>query len=150
MLVRRNTYGPRMRIKDARQTFLGVWIRLALQGAPFDVWGGEQLRDFSYVDDVVEAMLLTAATPAAMGEIFNLSGSPPLSLADTAALLGRLAGAPYEVRAFPADRRRIDIGDYHADDRKFRALTGWTPQVGLEQGLRLTLDYFRNQLAAYL
>ena len=145
-----NTYGPRMRIKDARQTFLGVWIRLALQGAPFEVWGGEQLRDFSYVDDVVEAMLLTAASPAAMGEVFNLSGAPPLSLLDTAALLGRLAGAPYQVREFPADRRRIDIGDYHADDRKFRAVTGWAPRVGLEQGLGLTLDYFRETLAAYL
>ena len=143
-----NTYGPRMRVKDARQTFLGVWISLALQGRPFEVWGGEQLRDFSYVDDVVEALLLTASTPAAFGEVFNISGAPPLSLTATAELLAALAGAPYEVREFPAERRRIDIGDFHADDRKFRDLTGWAPRTGLEEGLKLTLDYFRDNLAA--
>ena len=145
-----NTYGPRMRVKDARQTFLGVWISLALQGQPFEVWGGGQLRDFSYVDDVVEAMLLTASTPAAFGEVFNISGAPPLSLTATAELLARLAGARYEVREFPAERRRIDIGDFHADDGKFRDLTGWAPRIGLEEGLKLTLDYFRENLAAHL
>ena len=145
-----NTYGPRMRIRDARQTFLGVWISLALQGKPFEVWGGEQLRDFSYVDDVVEAMLLTASTPAAIGEVFNISGAPPLSLTATAELLAGLSGARYEVREFPAERRRIDIGDFHADDRKFRELTGWAPRVGLEEGLKQTLEYFRGELEAYL
>ncbi len=145
-----NTYGPRMRIKDARQTFLGVWIRLALQGQPFEVWGGEQLRDFSYVDDVVQALMLTASTPAAFGQVFNVSGAPALSLTATAELLGRLAGARYEVREFPAERRRIDIGDFHADDSKFRTVTGWSPKVDLEKGLQLTLDFFRRELGAYL
>ena len=145
-----NTYGPRMRIRDARQTFLGVWIRLALQGEPFEVWDGGQLRDFSYVDDVVEALLLTASTPAALGQVFNISGAPPLSLIATAELLAELSGAHYQVREFPAERRRIDIGDFHADDRKFRDLTGWTPKVGLEQGLKQTLGFFRNELGAYL
>ena len=55
-----NTIGPRMRIKDARQTFLGVWIRQVLTGKPFEVWGGEQLRDFTYVDDCVDAMMRAA------------------------------------------------------------------------------------------
>jgi UDP-glucose 4-epimerase len=145
-----NTYGPRMRIKDARQTFLGVWIRAALEGRPFEVWGGAQLRDFSYVDDVTRAMLLTAATPEAFGEVFNLAGSPPASLLQTAELLAGLTGGGFEVREFPAERQRIDIGDYHADDRKFRALTGWSPQVDLAEGLGLTLDYFREHLKAHL
>lgn len=145
-----NTYGPRMRIKDARQTFLGVWIRAALEGAPFEVWGGAQLRDFSYVDDVTRAMLLAAVTPGAFGEVFNLAGSPPASLLQTAELLAGLTGARFEVQAYPAERRRIDIGDYHADDRRFRALTGWSPHVDLAQGLGLTLDYFRDRLGAYL
>src|SRR5690349_7046956 len=51
-----NSYGPRMRVKDARQTFLGTWIRLLMEGKPFEVWGGQQLRDFTYVDDVVDAL----------------------------------------------------------------------------------------------
>ena len=62
-----NTIGPRMRIKDARQTFVGIWIRRLLEGASFEVWGGEQLRDFTYVDDCVEAMLLAASRTEAEG-----------------------------------------------------------------------------------
>ena len=146
-----NTYGPRMRVKDARQTFLGVWISSALTGRPFEVWGGDQLRDFSYVDDVVEAMLLAASRPETVGAVFNLSGPPPpLSLLGTAELLSRLAGARFEVKEYPAERRHIDIGDYHADDSFFRRATGWAPRVGLEEGLGRTLDYFRGHLAAYL
>ena len=146
-----NSYGPRMRIKDARQTFLGAWIRAALEGRPFEVWGGAQLRDFSYVDDVTEALLRAATTPELEGRAFNLSGLPPaLSLLDTAELLSRLTGARFEVKEFPPERRRIDIGDYHADDTAFRRLTGWAPQVGLQQGLERTLGYFREQLGTYL
>src|SRR5690606_24201350 len=67
-----NTYGPGMRVKDARQTFLGIWVRSLIEGKPVLVFGdGEQLRDFNYVDDVVEAMLLAALSEKANGEIFN-------------------------------------------------------------------------------
>ena len=146
-----NTYGPRMRIKDARQTFLGIWISAALQGRPFEVWGGEQLRDFAYVDDVVEGLLLASARPEGFGRAFNLSGAPPaISLLETAELLASLTGGRFEVKAFPDERRRIDIGDFHADDRRFRDLTGWAPAVGLQEGLGRTLAYFREHLAAYL
>ena len=146
-----NTYGPRMRVKDARQTFLGAWISAALTGRSFEVWGGEQLRDFAYVDDVVDALLLAAAWPEAIGKVFNLSGAPPaVSLLETAKLLARLTGGDFEVREFPAERRRIDIGDYYADDARFRRITGWSPKVGLEEGLGRTLAYFREHLAAHL
>ena len=145
-----NTYGPRMRIRDARQTFLGVWIKAALQGQPFEVWGGAQLRDFSYVEDVVDALLLAAVTPAVDGKAFNLSGEPVVSLKQLADLMVEIAGAAYEVREFPAERLRIDIGDYHADDRRFRAATGWAPKVQLADGLERTLAYYRDNLQAYL
>ncbi len=145
-----NTYGPRMRVKDARQTFLGVWIKLALQNEPFEVWGGEQLRDFSYVEDVVDALLLAAVTPGTDGEAFNLSGEPVVSLLQVAQLLAEATGAPFVMREFPAERRKIDIGDYYADDRLFRTTTGWAPRVPLARGLALTLDYYRRHLDDYL
>ena len=145
-----NTYGPRMRIRDARQTFLGVWIKAALQSQPFEVWGGAQLRDFSYVEDVVDALLLAAITPAVDGAAFNLSGEPVVSLRELADLMVEIAGAAYEVREFPAERLRIDIGDYHADDRRFRAATGWAPKVQLAEGLERTLAYYRDNLEPYL
>ncbi|MCW5730776.1 MAG: NAD-dependent epimerase/dehydratase family protein [Alphaproteobacteria bacterium] len=146
-----NTYGPRMRIKDARQTFLGIWVRLALEGKPFEVWGGEQLRDFTYVDDCVEAMLLAAARPESTGHVYNLGGDSVVSLKDTAELLSRAAGgAEYRLREFPAERKRIDIGDYYADDSAFRSATGWQPSVPLAEGLRRTVDFYRENLAHYL
>src|SRR5882672_8210733 len=75
-----NTIGPRMRVKDARQTFVGVWIRRLVEGQPFEVWGGEQLRDFTYVDDAVDAFLLSASRREAEGQVFNLGGPPPVTL----------------------------------------------------------------------
>ena len=144
-----NTYGPRMRIKDARQTFLGIWIRLALEGKPFEVWGGEQLRDFTYVDDAVEAFL-AAVTPATEGKAFNIGGFPPISLATLAKTLVKAnAGGTPIVKPFPMDRKRIDIGDYHADDSAFRAATGWKPRVDMPEGLTRTLAWFRPNLSRY-
>ncbi|MGE4219643.1 MAG: NAD-dependent epimerase/dehydratase family protein [Alphaproteobacteria bacterium] len=146
-----NTYGPRMRIKDARQTFLGIWVKLALEGRPFEVWGGEQLRDFTYVDDVVDAFLAAAVSPDAAGRAFNIGGFPPMSLKALAeALIAANGSGGYEIRAFPADRKKIDIGDYYADDSAFRALTGWRPRIDMAEGLARTLDYFRPNLPHYL
>ena len=147
-----NCYGPRLRIRDARQTFLGIWIRCVLEGRPFEVWGGSQLRDLTYVDDVTEAFLLAAETSACHGRIFNIGGSPPASLHDIAELLVRMAGPPatYVTREFPADRATIDIGSYHADDSALRAATGWRPLVSLEDGIRHSLEWFRPRLADYL
>lgn len=83
-----NTYGPHMRVKDARQTFLGIWVRCLIAGQPIEVYGdGAQLRDFNYVDDVVDAMLLSAASEAANGQIYNLGSREVISLRDLAALM---------------------------------------------------------------
>jgi len=147
-----NCYGPRLRIRDARQTFLGIWIRCVLEGRPFEVWGGAQLRDMTYVDDVTEAFLRAAETKACHGNIYNIGGAPPVSLHDLAEMVVRLAGPPahYTTREFPADRASIDIGSYHADDSAFRAATGWAPLVGLEDGIGRSLDWFRSRLGDYL
>jgi UDP-glucose 4-epimerase len=146
-----NTYGPRMRIKDARQTFVGVWLRAVLEGKPFEVWGGAQKRDFTYVEDAVEAFLLAAVTPETKGKVFNLGGEAPVSLSELAALLvAANGGGHYVNHEFPAERRRIDIGDYFADDRLFRGVTGWQPRVALADGLARSLTYFRDHLVHYV
>ena len=121
-----------------------------LEDQPFQVWGGSQLRDMTYVDDVTEAFLRAAEERACYGRIFNIGGSPPASLHDIAEMLVSLTGGRYEKREFPADRARIDIGSYHADDRAFRSATGWKPRVGLQEGIARSLDWFRPCLAAYL
>jgi UDP-glucose 4-epimerase len=146
-----NTYGPHMRVRDARQTFLGIWIRRLLEGDPFEVWEGAQLRDFTYVDDVVDALCLAALDKAADGRTFNLGGLEVISLQDLAELLVRVAGSgSYETRAFPAERKRIDIGDYYSDDRLIRSTLGWEPRVRLEDGLARTLAFYRRHLDRYV
>ena len=146
-----NTYGPRMRVKDARQTFLGVWIRLLVEGKPFEVWGGEQLRDFTYCDDAVEALLLAAVSDASNGVVFNLGGDRVVSLKELAGMaVDANGGGTFEVREFPADRKRIDIGDYYADDALIRNTLGWRPKTPLPQGLAETIRFYRAQLEHYL
>ena len=141
-----NTYGPRMRVKDARQTFLGIWIKNIIEGKPLLVFGdGKQVRDFNYVDDVVEAMLTCALSSDADGQIFNLGADDPINLKDTAQLLVDVAQTgSYEIVPFPEDRKAIDIGDYYADYRKIRSKLGWKPAVPLGEGLKRTLEYYRQ------
>ncbi|HXA41737.1 MAG TPA: NAD-dependent epimerase/dehydratase family protein [Candidatus Solibacter sp.] len=146
-----NTYGPRMRIKDARQTFLGVWIRLVLEGEPFEIWEGEQLRDFTYVDDAVDAFMLAAASEDTNGHVYNIGGDEVISLAGLGALLVNVNGSgAFEMRSFPAERKRIDIGDYYGDYSLFAKTVGWAPKVRLERGLAETLAFFRQNLDQYL
>lgn len=145
-----NTYGPGMRICDARQTFLGIWIRNLLEGRPFQVWGGEQLRDFNHVDDVVDALLIAATDDRAAGVAFNLGDRSVVTLKDLAdQLIEANGGGSYEIHAFPEERKRIDIGDYYADYSKFAGL-GWSPKVPLIVGLQRTLDYYRLHLDKYV
>jgi UDP-glucose 4-epimerase len=146
-----NTIGPRMRVKDARQTFVGVWIRRLIEGEPFEVWGGSQLRDFTDVDDAVEAFLLAASRREAEGEVFNLGGPPPITLQRLAELLIELnRGGCFIVRAFPADRSKIDIGDFYADDRRIARKLGWRPRTALRSTLARTLAYYRKELRHYV
>ena len=146
-----NTFGPRMRVKDARQTFLGVWIRAAVEGRPFEVWGGDQLRDFTYVDDCVDALLAAADATAVDGGIFNLGGDRVISLKDLADMVVAANGdGGYVIKTFPPERKKIDIGDYYATDDKFREATGWKPRVPLDQALRRSIAFYRENLSRYL
>ena len=147
-----NTFGPGMRIKDAHQIFLGVWVRRLLDGQPLEVWGGGQIRDFAYVTDVAEAILLSGQVAALQGRAVNVGGVPPVTLRQLAEQVVAVAGdgASFLCREFPEERKKIDIGDYYSDDRLFRRLSGWEPKISLEEGLRRTLEYYRAHHQHYL
>jgi UDP-glucose 4-epimerase len=147
-----NTYGPRMRVKDARQTFTGWWLRKIVEGRPFQVYGdGHQMRDFNFVDDVVNALLLAGCQDDANGKIFNLGGRRSIRLIDFAELLIEInGGGSYELVPFPEDRKRIDIGDYHGDYNRIKHELGWEPKIDLREGLTRTLAYYRQHLQHYV
>lgn len=146
-----NTYGPGMRVKDARQTFLGIWIRNVIERRKFQIFGtGDQLRDFNYVDDVVDALLRAAVLPEANGRVFNLGHVERVSLREVADLLVCLDGAAqYELVPFPSDRQAIDIGDYYGDFESIRGLLGWVPRTLLRDGLLKTLNYYSKHWSHY-
>ena len=146
-----NTYGPRMLIRHNRQTAIGWLIRLAVEGRPIELFGdGEQRRDFNYVDDVVEAILLAATSPAADGQVFNLGGEP-VSLRGAVEVLLDVAGGGggYSLVPFPPERKAIDIGDVYTDWSKIARTLGWRPCVPLREGLARTVAFYRQHWDAY-
>ena len=147
-----NTFGPRMRIKDARQTFLGIWIRKLIENEPITIYGdGSQIRDYNYIDDVVDAFLTVAAADQWNGSIFNLGNDQPISLLTTAELMIEENHAGnYNFKPFPTDLKKIDIGDFYSDFSKIKNLLGWSPKVPILAGMRETLDYFRNNYQHYI
>ena len=147
-----NVYGPRQLIRHNRQGFIGWFIRLAIEGGEIQVFGdGSQVRDFVYVDDAADAFLRAGASEACDGEVFNVGGAEPTSHRDLVALLIETAGAG-SVRYvdWPADKKRIDIGSFYSDSTRFRERVGWTPRVDLREGLRRTIDFYRDHLAHYI
>ena len=147
-----NTFGPRMRIKDARQTFLGIWIRSLIEDKPITIYGdGSQIRDYNYIDDVVDAFLTVAGSDQWNGSIFNLGNDQPISLLTTAKMMiEENHGGNYIFKSFPPDLKKIDIGNFYSDFSKIKNMLGWSPQVTTRAGIKETLDYFINNYQHYI
>lgn len=148
-----NTYGPRQLMKHNRQGFAGWFVRRVVMDEEILLFGdGEQLRDFNYVDDVVDAFLVSAASPDATGQTFNLGARPPTSLREFVALLYEVSGKKpnYRLVPFPEERQKIDIGDFYTDYQKIERTLGWTPETSLRDGLSTTIAFYRDHIAHYL
>lgn len=147
-----NTYGQGMRVKDARQTFLGIWIKLLLEEKPIKVFGkGTQLRDFNFVSDVVHALILAAVSNKSNGKVYNLGGQERVSLKTLADMIINLGyDGYYEIVPFPQERKAIDIGDYYSDYSLITKELGWTPEICLTEGLSKTIEYYREYIDQYI
>ena len=146
-----NTYGPRQLLRHNRQGFIPWFIRLAMEGKPLQVFGGgEQRRDFSFIDDVVEAFLLVAGQEATVGEAYNLGGEKPYTLNEFVATLFEVCGGGTStVVPFPPERKSIDIGDAYCSSEKFHKAVGWAPRVPLKEGLARTVAFYREHGERY-
>lgn len=146
-----NTYGPRQQLRGFEQGFVGVFLRLALQNQKIQIFGdGLQRRDFNYIDDVVDALLLAATKLTTPGKVYNLGSKDYYSLLDFVVLLRTLVDFEYEIVPFPPERKAIDIGDYYSDYTLFNQEFGWHPTIALEDGLARTVTYFQDNLEPYL
>ena len=111
--------------------------------------GGHQVRDFTYVDDCVDALLLAAGESQADGEVYNLGGEA-ISLVSLADLLIEVAGGgSSEVIPLPPERRAIDPGKVYLSYEKVRRELGWEPKVGLAEGLARTVAFYRQHRERY-
>ena len=145
-----NTYGPRQQIRNDRQGFIGVLVRQALLGETIRIFGtGEQVRDFNYVVDVVEALLLAARHDNCFGRVFNLGAPEHHSLLQFVEFLGELCDIEYELVPFPKDKSIIDIGDFYSDYSAFKSVTGWEPKFGLREGLDKSIQWYRARKENY-
>ena len=147
-----NTYGPGQLVKHSRQGFIAWFLRQALEGGDIELFGdGTQLRDLTFVEDVVDAFLLAASSERADGQAYNLAGETPISLGDLARLLVEITGQG-AVRhvPFPPERQLIDIGSYYGSAAKIGAELGWRPRTPIREGLERTIRYYRDHLRHYL
>lgn len=141
-----NAYGPRHQMKHGNYGILNWFIRLAMENKPLPVFGeGEQLRDYNFVDDVTRAFLRAGACEEAVGGVFNLGSGLPVSFADMCGVIVKIVGrGKVEHVPWPAERKKIEVGDYVADYSKFESLTGWLPEVTLDDGIARTVTYYER------
>ncbi len=138
-----NTHGPRMRSNDGRA--IPAFATQALAGKPVTVFGdGSQTRSFQYIDDLIDG--LGRLMNSTLHEPVNIGNPQEMTLLDLAKRIIRLAGSRSEIvfRPLPVDDPKVR----QPDITRARTLLGWEPRVDVEEGLRLTLEWFRGKLGA--
>ena len=151
MLRLTNTYGPRAQMKHSRFGVANWFVRLAIDNETIRIFGdGKILRDFLYVEDCVEAILIAAVREAVVGEIFNVGVDEPTTFLDLAEMLIEVTGTGrWEFAPFTPERRAQEPGDFYSDITKIRTRLGWEPATPLREGLRRTVEYYRKNKHFY-
>ena len=142
-----NVFGPRQSPASEYAAVIPRFIRCALDGEPLEVHGdGQQSRDFTYIDNVVDANLLAAQAPRVSGEVFNVGSGAHVSLVAIVDKLERILGRRLERRHTAA--RSGDVRHSLADVSKGRQRLDWIPVVTFDEGFRRTVEYFASQTSA--
>jgi UDP-glucose 4-epimerase len=146
-----NIYGPRGQMRHSHFGVVNWFVRLALEERPIPIFGsGRIVRDFLYVDDCVEALLLAAREPKAVGEILNVGHDHPSTFLEVAKILRELMPATtIQFTEFSPERKAQEPGDFLSDITKIRGLLGWEPKVDLHEGLARTVDFYRERRREY-
>ena len=142
-----NVFGPRQDPSSAYSGVISVFATALLDGRAPTIYGdGEQTRDFTYVADVVDGVLRACDAPGASGEVINVATGGRISLNQLFETMRRLVGG--HVSPIYAEARPGDVRDSQADITKARKLLGFEPTVSLEEGLRRTVDWYRDSRSA--
>lgn len=141
-----NTYGPRHQMQHDEYGVFNWFIRKAIDDDAIPVFGdGKIVRDFLYVEDLVECMLMTALTDEAYGDVFNVGTGIPVSFIELAERIVKIAGTGrVEFREFTKERKEVEPGDYYADITKIKRVVGWEPKTPLDEGIKKTIEFYRK------
>ena len=146
-----NTYGPRHQMAHDEYGVLNWFIRKAIDDEPIPVFGdGRILRDFLFVDDLVNCFLKAATCKKAYGEVFNVGTGVPVNFVELAEKIVQIAGTgKVAFTEFTQERKEVEPGDYYTNISKIRRIVNWEPETSLEEGLRKTIAFYRKYKKEY-
>jgi len=141
-----NVFGPKQSPESKYAAVVPLFIRAALRNEPIIIHGdGEQSRDFTYIDNVVQANLLACTTPGVGGEVFNIACNARYSVLDIARTVERLLGRPAKIEH--TQPRSGDVRHTQASIEKAERLLHYHPTIGFDDGMRRTFEALRRALA---
>ena len=151
MLRLTNIYGPRAQMKHSRFGVANWFIRLALDNEVIPIFGdGSIKRDFLYIDDCIEAILLAATRPKAVGQVLNVGRDDPSTFFELAQIIIKeLGSGEYKFKPFSPERKAQEPGDFYSDITKIECFTGWRPSTSLKEGVRKTIQYYQRHREKY-
>ncbi len=141
-----NPYGNRCQMKHSKYGLVNFFLRQAMQGKDITIYGdGKQVRDYVFVDDLVEAFVLAASNEKADGEVFNVGSGMGTRMVDMAQMIvdvvqrGKILHVPW-----PESYVNVETGDYITDISKMVKVLGWQPKVALREGIQKTYEFYQN------
>ncbi len=146
-----NVYGPKQQITSPSKGILNYFIGQAIKNDVIYIYGdGSQLRDYTYISDCIDALIKLAISDKANCEIFYLGSGIGTKFIDMAKLIVKITGSGKIVfKEYPESAKNIEIGDFVVDNTKLKKLLNWEPKVNLEEGLKLTINYYKKNEKYY-
>lgn len=147
-----NPYGPRQQIKHSKYSLVGWFTRQAIEGKTIKIFGeGVQLRDYIFVDDIINAMLKCAEASNAVGEVINVGSGVSTRFCDmVSAVINCVKNGKMEFVPWPDNYEKIETGDISIDISKLGTITYWKPEFSLEEGINETYKYYQKYLGNYV
>jgi UDP-glucose 4-epimerase len=147
-----NPYGPRQQIKHSKYSLVGWFIRQAMEDKTINIFGdGRQLRDYIYIDDIIDGMVLAASNKEAIGEIINIGSGTSTRFSDMVGnVISCVKKGRMEFIPWPDNYEKIETGDVSVDISKLINITSWHPKYSIQEGIRLTYEYFNHNFSNYV
>jgi len=147
-----NIFGESQKIDNAKRGILNFMIGKSLRNEPLTVHGdGSFIRDYSYVQNIIDSFVIAAQSPITDGETYVIGSGEGKSFKEVVTKIQEYAKEIYKSKSeiiyipFPEDSNAINKRNFIADSSKFKKATGWSPRVSFEDGLKKTMDFYKNE-----